>query len=278
MEEKKMFSKNIVIAVKKDGKVLRESNGEVQIPFNSEYSLLIKNLESRKAVLKVSIDGNDVLDGHKIVLLPNVSIDLEGFLKDSVAKNKFKFIERTEKIEDFRGTKVDDSMIRAEFWFEKEQPIVQEITYSHHHDYWYVLPYDPYWNHPTVTWKYNGGTIADGGLSYTTTNGSNYSNRTFVTGKSIDNTNCNSVNVNNDIGITVKGNEIHQDFSSTYVGNLEDQSHVIVLKLKGYSGNSIKIEKPLFVREKLECEICGTKNDSSSKFCKECGNFLDSQY
>jgi len=276
-----MFKNKVVVAVKQDGKVLRESNGEVKIPFNSEYSLLIKNLESRKAVVKISIDGNDVIDNNKIVLLPDTSVDLEGFLKNSVVKNRFKFIERTEDIENFHGTKIDDSMIRVEFWFEKEKPIEQEIITHHHDDWWYVSPYHPYQYPPTVIWKYfpENNTADSGSIrgNVTTTYGSTIG-KTFTSSEPMSVFSCNNVPVSNDIGITVKGNKTNQNFSSMYVGNLEEQSHVIVLKLKGYSGNSIKIEKPLFVREKLECEICGTKNDSDSMFCKKCGNFLDSQY
>ena len=284
-----MFSNKMVVAVKNDGRVLRESNGEVQIPFNSEYSLLIKNLESRKAVVKISIDGSDVLDGSKIVLNPNTEMNLEGFLKNSVAKNKFKFIEKTKQISDFRGDRIDDSLVRIEFQFEKEKPIVQDISY-HYRPYWYdwdwyywhpihiepYKPYNPYNPYSIVTWTYTingtGGTISNGSTADVNNSVSCFYNDTSKPNINLTNTN------QNDIGITVKGNEIHQEFSHDYTDELEDQSHVIVLKLKGYSGNSIKIEKPLFVREKLECEICGTKNDSSSKFCKECGNFLDSQY
>ena len=87
-----VYLKNFVAAVKVAGKVLREQDDIVYIPFGSEYSLLLKNLASTKAVVSVSIDGKDVLSGSGILLKPNESLDLEGFLKNSKVTNRFKLI------------------------------------------------------------------------------------------------------------------------------------------------------------------------------------------
>jgi ribosomal protein L32 len=120
-----MYQNGLVAVIKVNGKVLRESKEKVYIPFGSEYSILIKNLKSQQVRVYVSIDGTDAF-GTQIVIDPNSEVELKRFIKNDNynAGNKFKFIERTEAIEEYRGIKVDDSLIRIEYWTEKIQPVV----------------------------------------------------------------------------------------------------------------------------------------------------------
>jgi hypothetical protein len=275
-----MYEAKLVAALKVDGKVLREQDGEVKIPFGTEYSLLLKNLSSRKAVVTVSIDGQDVLDGSKLILQPNAETNLEGIMKGSTVHNKFRFIERTEPIEAYRGTRVDDGMVRIEFWYEKEAPLVRDLVYRSYpwYDwdwyYWHPIHIEPW--RPVITWGGDfstgsagnvctaGGTTASYGSTMTTTPtaGTYTVNMNYTAGI-------------NDIGITVKGSKTQQNFQAGYTAELETVSHVIVLRLKGYKNNTTKIEKPLFVKEKVSCETCGKTNHSDAKYCSECGTFLD---
>jgi len=128
-----VYNEKLVAVIKCNGRVLREETDVVTLSFNSEYSILIKNLDSRKAVVKVSIDGQDVLSGNSLVIEPNREIELEGFMNGSIAKNRFKFIQKTKEISDFRGDRVDDGIIRIEYWFEK---YVEKIKVIQEYNYW----------------------------------------------------------------------------------------------------------------------------------------------
>ena len=76
-----VYSQKFVAVVKAGGKILREKEGnEVLLPFGSEYSLLLKNLEARKALVKVSVDGKDVTGSSGIIIQPNSELELEGIL------------------------------------------------------------------------------------------------------------------------------------------------------------------------------------------------------
>jgi len=300
-----MFSDKFVVALKVDGKVLREKGSSVQIPFNTEYSILLKNLESKKAVVKISVDGEDVLDSNKLIVFPNAEIELDGYMKDSIAKNRFKFIEKTKQIEEYRGNRVDDSLIRVEFWFEQDEPIVTH-TYNHHHNYNqydYYYPWYIYHGYPWGVWHPNGGTV-----TYTSSDGSGFNNgNKSITLPNEDfgnfddngfNNGNNPITVNNmsftensvssvfsadnltlgntnEDGITVKGTEINQEFNRGYTRELESQSHVITLKIKGFVSDKKKVKAPLFVNDKPICGTCGEKNDSTHKYCKNCGTFLE---
>ena len=160
-----VYQQKLVAVIKCNGKILREVDNTVLIPFLAEYEIFIKNLESRDAVIKISIDGEDVLDNQSIIIKANSSCSLEGFLKGNKVSNKFKFIQKTAKIQDHRGDRVDDGLVRIEYQFTK---INQTITTTHrhvhdnhwYHPYWcdcpicrpyYIKPYVPFPFSPIVT-------------------------------------------------------------------------------------------------------------------------------
>jgi hypothetical protein len=122
-----MYSDKMVCAIKVAGKILREhsngSNQTVYIPFGSEYSFLLKNLSSgRRACVWITIDGKEAIDGG-LVLNPSQSVDLERFIESGQMDKglKFKFIERSEKIEQHRGIGLEDGLIKVSFEFERER-------------------------------------------------------------------------------------------------------------------------------------------------------------
>ena len=123
-----MYKKDFICVIKiNDGKILREHNNIIHLPFGSEYNICLKNLRNEKALVSVEIDGADVLNGSKLIVNGNSTINLERFLEDLDKGNRFKFIEKTEKISEYRGDKVEDGIIRIEFQFEK--PYVPVFTY-----------------------------------------------------------------------------------------------------------------------------------------------------
>jgi hypothetical protein len=257
------YADNFVVEVKQNGKILRVKNGAVYLPFGSEYSILLKNLNSKRASVNISIDGEDVLDNNSLVLDANSSTELEGFLRGNVAKNRFRFINKTKQISDHRGDRADDGLIRVEFAFEKpkEQPwILNTIKEVHHH--WPKTSEYTYYG-STSDWSY-----------------SNDDNSAKLE-RSVYNVSCESLGVQNisnvpntDEGITVKGSEIDQSFRYTTIGDLEE-STVIVIALKGITQSGQNVSQSVTTKDKLTCSSCGTKSKSSFKFCPNCGTFLE---
>lgn len=240
-----MYNAGIVAVIKHNGKILRENSDFVYLPFNSEYSILLKNLETRKAVIKISIDGTDVLDGNSLIINPNSELELEGFMKGTKAKNKFKFIKKTNEISEYRGDKIDDGIIRIEYWF--EQIIINEPIKRY--DIWYTTNN---WN-PTYTNALNC-----------------FDSSNFIVGSSCQ-CNCNV----QDEGITVKGTEVNQNFNYGYTNKLEENSRVIILKLIGIKEDGNIIKEPITIQTKKICVTCGKKSKSNLKYCSTCGTFLE---
>jgi hypothetical protein len=251
-----MYYEKFVAALKVNEIFLKDDEGKIKLPFGSEYSLYLKNLESRDAVVSISIDGKDVLGGNQLIVRANSFFDLEGFLNGASVKNKFKFIELTKEIEEYRGYRLEDSLIRIEFRFQKPKPIYHPITYI------------TTWSTSNPVWKYDSYTS-----DTTLRDGSNYSS----SGNSSRSVGCfnvqNTASIN-DIGITVKGSKSNQNFQSGYIGELEDISHVIILKLSGYKEDKTEVTSYISKKIKLECENCGMICKSSFDYCPRCGTLL----
>jgi len=265
-----MYSDKFCTAIKVNGKVLRENKNEVTLPFGSEYSILLKNLNTVRAQVKVSIDGNDAVDTGWLILQPNSSCDLERFIKNGnySSGNRFKFIQRTENIEKHRGIGVDDGIIRIEYKFEKIFPMNQyyggwpyQETYTPKQPTVWPPTKPEYW--PQVTWTTNGNTNTDN-LSTVTTNCSGTPTSSQIS--------CNMMQQENNAGITVPGSESHQKFYATS-DFICEESKVIILKLVGQIGNKV-VEKPITVQCKPICSSCGRTNRATNKFCSECGTSL----
>src|SRR5271154_3229950 len=141
-----VYSPNKVVAcVKVDGKILREDKNVVTLPFGSEYSIFVKNLNAGRIKVKVSVDGTDATEGTWLVVDPNSDLDLERFIRagNMDKGNRFKFIERSGEVEAHRGIKADDGLIRIEYQVEKPKPIVIDVEeHHHHHDHWERPWYD----------------------------------------------------------------------------------------------------------------------------------------
>lgn len=113
-----MYSNNFAAAIKVNGKILREFGDTVYLPFGSEYEIRLKNLHSQRAKVNIDIDGSTVT-GNGLIIRPQQTVDLERFIRDNLNEgNKFKFIERTDKIENHRGIKLEDGLITIRFEFE----------------------------------------------------------------------------------------------------------------------------------------------------------------
>lgn len=244
------YKDHFVTEIKCKGKILRLQDDIAHLPFGSEYSLYLKNLDSRRVSVKISIDGQDILDNSSLVIEPNSSTELEGFLNGIFAKNRFKFIQKTKEIQEYRGDKVDDGIIRVEFSYEKNNPPRIII----HEDIWRGACRGNWWVYDD---------------KYTTNQNTEDISYSYC---------CNDTPINNmplqDEGITVKGSECNQNFVYTSMGELE-KSQVIIIRLKGISEKTnTVIEKPITVESKLTCSSCGKVSKSSCKYCSNCGTFL----
>ncbi len=300
-----MYSNKLVASLKANGKVLREFKDTVYIPFGSEYSFLLKNLHTTRAVVNIFIDGDNVVEGG-LVLDPGREVDLERYIKNGnlTEGNRFKFIERTTAIENGpRGVKLEDGLIRIEFQYEQPRPVinVNQIfggQFPHYPPGVRGLSSE----YPGVTDKYsknvNAGWISASGATYSQVNvngalrGVDYSANGAAMQASasaaIDKVVPQATELHdgtatmdwvsapqNDVGITVPGSKSTQKFQHVTMGLMETEKHSMVIKLLGETPDNKPVVKAVTVKAKPKCVTCGKLNKAHAKFCSECGTALE---
>lgn len=280
--KKMMYESKMVCCLKANGKVLREHKDTVYVPFGTEYSILIKNLNSLRAMVNVSIDGKDVTDGKAdFIVNANSEIDLARFLPNGNMErgNKFKFIERTASVEQHRGVGVEDGIIRIEFQFERQYI---PSSYPSSTDYWRDKVY---FGTPGYVPFQNQG-IGMAGVARSVKAVAQSSNELFAMSDStFYSTNASyapkgeNVTVTsyaaNDAGITVPGSISDQSFKTGTGFALDGVKHVMILRLLGETPEGKKIIEPVTVKAKPKCVTCGRVNKATSKFCSTCGTSLE---
>lgn len=255
-----VYKKSFALAIKAKGKILREVGEQVFIPFGSEYAIVLKNLHSVKASVKVWVDGQLITEGCSLIIKSNESVELERFIRNGnlSSGNRLKFIERTESIENHRGIKIDDGIVRIEYQFERKlEPIPLSEPIHHHH---YPIYYPPGIRSPNPLYRDNvwysaNTTIQNCGLP------SKSANSNVALASSL-------------AGITIEGSISDQTFDRVIPLWLEDEVFAMSLQLVGQTNEGAAIQQPLTVKSKPTCKTCGKVNKATSKFCSNCGTSL----
>jgi len=308
-----MYNQKLVASLKANGKILREFKDTVYIPFGSEYSFLLKNLNTTRALVNVFIDGEDMTPGG-LVLNAGQEVDLERSIKGGnlMEGNRFKFIERTAAIEDGpRGVKLEDGLVRIEFQFEKPPMRVSDLPEWQKRsifgpmfgDHGGIVGSSNTSEYPGTTDKFSktfGTYNQQSSYSQVNVNGAlrgvDYSLNGSATATAAsaavdkycaDNGIINQIELHdgmstmdsympkNDVGITVPGSKSTQKFQTTYMNAMEPEKHTIVLKLLGETEDNKPVLKPVTTKHKPKCVTCGKQNKATAKFCTECGTALE---
>lgn len=260
-----MYSNKLVLAIKNNGKILRELKDTVYVPYGSEFSLLIKNLNTVRCLVSVFIDGKNVAEGSDFVISPGSSLDLERYMVagNRSSGNRFKFIERTASIENSsRGIKLEDGLVRIEFEFEREAP-----TRQHYLGDRITKGMDGEWDSRLargLTSSTLSSTLSSRGIS-----GAMGASAAAASSDEISM----HVSVQSENGITVPGSVSNQRFTEVAGFPTDGVKHSMVLKLAGDIGQNA-VTAPITVKTKLICAVCDTVNQIDAKFCRECGAAL----
>jgi hypothetical protein len=297
-----MYNNKLVASLKANGKILREFKDTVYIPFGSEYSFLLKNLHTQRALVNIYIDGDNIVEGG-LVIAAGQEVNLERYIKNGnlTEGNRFKFIERTAAIEEGpRGVKLEDGLVRIEFQYEKPPLRVSELPRSifNHIDFNNISGNMGTSQYPGVTDKYSSWIQASSTSYSTNVNGAmrgvDFSSNGAATAQAAsaqvdkycsDNGIINKTELHdgaatmdwcqNDVGITVPGSKSTQKFQTVTMGAMEVEKHSMVIKLLGETPDNRPVLKPVTVERKPECVTCGKKNKAHAKFCTECGTALE---
>ena len=279
-----MYNKKLAVAVKVNGKILREFKDTVYLPFGAEYQILIKNLNSVKVLVNMDIDSTNMLDDG-LVIYPGEETTIErSIVNGNLNKgNKFKFIERTGEIEEYRGIKLEDGIIKLAYQFEKAYRYPTPLPYHTYH-YYHNPYYNPWWldnnfsgtSGSTSKWASKSEGESNSNLTRSMSGvGTSQmaAGSTGVWGSSSSAVSAQN-SVANDAGITVPGSKSNQKFTTTFSFPLENEKHIMIIKLLGQTYDNEPVVKPVTVKQKIRCETCGLKNKATANFCSRCATSL----
>lgn len=267
-----MYNNMFTACLKANGKILREFGDTVRIPYGTEFSILLKNLNTVRAQVSISIDGESVTGTNVLVVNPNDDFELTRYIKNGnlTSGNRFKFIERTSNIEEYRGIKVDDGIVRIQFLFERKSQFSHLISnlppsYPPHYRK------EPYWLNNGTSYSAD---VSDGSIQCSASKGVNIPTSAAASLKrSVSSSTMDFVEVN-DAGITVPGSISNQQFQRIDNFDVEPVTHVIVLKMLGAIETGEVVTQPITVKTQNKCPTCGTLNKIKAKFCSECATGL----
>ncbi len=277
------YKNRFAAAVKVNGNIVSEESGGVfRIPYGSAYSIFMKNLDTRKALVRVSIDGEDVLDGNGLVMNANSTHDLGGYMRGQEERFDFKFMKKTAEVSEHRGDRIDDGIIRIEFAFEGggylrfdgPRHMHQSVFHESHPDHFH---YDIVDRINETLPEHTIECITDVSSSESSASRGHRSVKSFG----------NFVAPNHEGG-----------FSASYAPETQEQGYsvpeasrnvpyryasigsvgpaaVLILHLVGVTESGADIQQPTATRTNKACSFCHKSNQPRAKFCMRCGANLE---
>lgn len=269
-----MYSNKFVLCVLVNGHPAKElANGVVKIPFG-EYALRFRNKHDRRAVVKITIDGENV-GGEGYIIPANSYVDIERWA-DKPVKFKFVALDSEEAIDFGKNGPNEDKVkgtIEARFYLEKEAPKVFynppiEHHYHHHHypkpnpPIWYTTLGGSYGSSPTWTTNDNLKSCSTSSVRKSSMARTHLSDAASHVASCSDNTASlgfcglsDAIPTNSSTpvmdGCTVEGNYSSQSFRSVWFDAETDYVSLKVF-LQGFDDDTITRPKPVRSRETVK--------------------------
>jgi hypothetical protein len=267
-----MFKNNFVVSIRNSHKqILREFGERIYLPFYSDYSLFLKNLRSQRAVVKITIDGTDILGGSSLVIAGNDSLDLERFIEHGnlLAGNKFKFAPIKGNAQD--PSSPENGIISVSVQWELSYTLTISDGTTFPYPSQSIPWYGPYFYTATPA-----PTKIQSDLIYCA--GRGISNPQFIGGANVINNtmSCSNVSTGNlsaqatptsQRGVTVSGSHSDQSFSTTATNILSPEIVILRLQLLAPEEEQKTVENT----KTKYCVQCGKKIKGDFKFCPKCG-------
>ena len=232
-----MFNKNFVAVLKSKGQIVRELSGNVfMLPFDNNYSILMKNQDTRRCVVTITIDGKSI--GSSLVMDGSSEMELERFVDTN---NKFVFIKKDKDVIKQQGDHIDDGSIVINVkWESTRQRRPEFISSFHSMDH----STGPFYDH-TVNYR-----------------GSDDCKPRYL----VEN-NC-IRGCEPEEGVTAKGESSNQHFTSVSVGRLDSDGVTLSLYLRGTIDEE-DVTNVVTTNTKVKC-VCGKTIKVTDNYCSEC--------
>jgi hypothetical protein len=250
-----MYKNNFVLTILRDGEPVKELGGKVYLPFNTEYSIRLKNRHDKRALANVSIDGRAATSLGSLIIPPKSSVTLERFLDHSLIEGcRFKFVSLDHpEVDDPSDS--NNGIVRVEFYLERNikinydpKPWVPQID----------RPWKPWkpWRREDIKWIYEPeatDSTADSAVG----------NHTYTYCSSL----FKSSGPSSLKGATVGGDYSNQHFQ--WGENFPTETIPTIINLKIYSSaDQNEVNKTYLASY---CTRCGRRRRLNNVYCASCG-------
>lgn len=299
-----MYKNHYCLSVLLGGNVSREENGEVKIPFGSEYAIRIRNKLRSSVVADIYVDGRLVNEKGSIFLAGNQHLDLDHFIKKDGSKHSLEFVKVLKNGKNKDGieeNELENGKIEVRFYKAAEEQLsdieqlkkdldsIKNDNYRYipiyierwQYPWWYDYPYweRPYYKPGTVWCDYSNDKQLDNSSSHMVllSNSDVKSSdciesetkhqSSFTTGY-VSYSNGDGKKIAYEVnGATANGKELYRNEIVTTNMRTEKDPVILTLKLVGYESKNVsKVNK-----DGKFCVECGSKMDNHYKFCPDCG-------
>ncbi len=298
-----MYQNHYVLSLLLNGNVAKEENGEIRIPFGSEYGLRLKNKLKESCAADIYVDGRLVNEKGSIFIAGNQYLDIDHFVKKDGSKKAFQFVRVGGKDNQagIEANETQNGLIEVRFYAAKPQTD-EVVKYVHEYierpiyidryyypwDYWYWER--PYRHYP-ITWTTGKGlgeslvytannsdtqlsNPSDGPTLMASTGGKGMSAGVPSDTKSFSISECKvecSVNGKNltleSSGATADGRELFRNDLITTNMRTEKEPTTLTLKLIGYTEKTFRSRS----KDIYHCSNCGETVVKGDNFCTHCG-------
>lgn len=274
-----MFKNSFAVAIKHNGQVLSENKESVFLPFGSEYSISLKNLNSLTAFVKIFIDGKEVTPLRGIEMDPKQSFDINRFYDKN---NSFKFIELTEEIKKQRGSDLEDSLVRVEVRFDEAESLFDKMNRLEKTTIGPSIGRDISFPEPYIVDGGPGSLFPPGGLvpQPSICDSIRYQAKDFTGDMTTAATATFASNGDNARGITVSGSPAQEAYpgKESYSKQMRSLSSETIFNflLTGFQDNQV-IDTAVTNKSKKICPTCGKKYKYKYNYCPMDGTYLSKE-
>jgi len=268
------YSEQFVLCVLHNNSPVREINGGVSLPFNSEYKVRLKNKHSYlRAKARVWVDGRKASNLGDFILKPGETLNLERFLDHSMSSgSKFKFVPLSDgRVND--PTDSENGIIKVEFYRETSWYKPLNINYVHNVDPTFPktpIGHSPYQGDFTSVNFVRSGRITS----------------SCFTSNTISSTMDSYVPISDSAGATVEGGHSNQQFTIGDDFQTDVFPTTLTLRVKGITrghwDDEIEIVPARKTRKKRMikfCPNCGARRHrQADHFCNRCGTAYHPRY
>ena len=263
-----MFKQNTVISIKVGKNFLPDNNSIVKLPFGSEYSILIKNLNNSPINVKMYIDGNMNGPEKGFIIKEKDFLEINSFFNTC---NAFKFINKSKELNKYREENIEDSLLRFEVdILNKKESSFEELLKKAKitkRPFEEPLPfekqkkYDKPWEFPKVDLNEHPFLPEKKDIF-----GGNYNPY-----EQIFCSNINKSAYSNESGITVPGQKVEKIIINEFSDNnyIKKDSICFIFKLEHLE------ELVSFDKEKKVCSVCNKKYKTKYNYCPIDGSYLN---